>query len=219
MELSKIAGTLDTPVNYHRLMKGPLDDREVFATLDDLMEYCNNGACYDGQRVVVVDPVIGTFVEYVIVNNIPIIDLRGSEPIFFKNGTDIYMLLFEENLVNGQKWGKNIWFSLEEGRYNILSQTAIFKINNNYYYNYNIIDKIKNTTTNGNHTDSKNIFKDNGTGMACNVNNNINLNKLIIGSYTAIDNNNTDKIVRLWIRANNYYDAYNIFREGDLANG
>ena len=131
MELSKIAGTLDTPVNYHRLMKGPLDDREVFATLDDLMEYCNNGARYDGQRVVVVDPIIGTFVEYVIVNNIPIIDLRGSEPIFFKNGTDIYMLLFEENLIDGQKWGKNIWFSLEEGRYNILSQTAIFKINNN----------------------------------------------------------------------------------------
>lgn len=44
----------DTPVGFHRLYKSPLDDREVFTSNDDLINYCKSGAAYAGQHVAVV---------------------------------------------------------------------------------------------------------------------------------------------------------------------
>jgi len=120
--------SLDTLMSYHRLKKGPLDDSEIFSSVKDLMNYCTNGACYNGQRVAVDN---GNFiVEYVIRNNIPIIDMKGSEPIF-KSGfnfsedsnTSYGLLAFEgkaSNIINSNN------FIFDEDNLNILSQLEIF---------------------------------------------------------------------------------------------
>lgn len=41
----------DTPVGFHRVLDGPLDDHEVFTSNEDLLDYCKNGTAYHGQRV------------------------------------------------------------------------------------------------------------------------------------------------------------------------
>jgi len=43
----------DTPVGFHRLNPGGLDDREVFASNEALFYYINNETAYHGQRVLV----------------------------------------------------------------------------------------------------------------------------------------------------------------------
>ncbi len=107
--------SLDTLMSYHRLKKAPLDDTEVFTDLRDLMDYCETGASYDGQRVSVLNGNLG-LVEYVIKNNIPIIDMKGSEPIFktitFKGDSSAShgILIYEYN--SGELFNENDVFCL-----------------------------------------------------------------------------------------------------------
>lgn len=123
--------SLDSVMSRHRLMRAPLDDSEIYASLSDLMNYCKNGACYDGQRVAVVDNNLG-LIEYTIKNNIPIINLRGSEPIFnslnFNGDTSESrgMLIYENNLSGA--WEQNSVFCLQDGSLCLLSQLEIFRI-------------------------------------------------------------------------------------------
>lgn len=122
--------SLDTAMSYHRLKRASLDDREVFTNLRDLMDYCDKGARYDGQRVVVTNE-LGT-VEYVIKNNIPIINMRGSEPIFKNitfygdNYTSHGLLIYEHNY--GNVWDQNEVFIFDESKLCIISQLEIFGI-------------------------------------------------------------------------------------------
>ena len=128
---------LSTPISYHRLNRNPLDDSEVFNNLRDLMDYCDTGARYDGQRVVVLNDNLKP-VEYVIKNNIPLIDMKGSEPIF-KSGITFSgesvqshgLLIYEDNNSNGNIWSKDDVFILSEGKLCLLNQLEIFRINNN----------------------------------------------------------------------------------------
>lgn len=123
--------SLDTALSRHRLMRAPLDDREVFANLRDLMDYCKDGARYDGQRVVVLNDTLGS-VEYTIKNNIPMINMRGSEPIFkslYFSGDSSEshgILIYENNL--GGTWQQSEVFSLNEGKLCLLNQLEIFRI-------------------------------------------------------------------------------------------
>ena len=123
--------SLDTPISYHRLKRAPLDDREVFTDLRSLMDYCKDGARYDGQRVVVLNNELGS-VEYTIKNNIPMINMRGSEPIFksitFSGDSSAThgMLIYENNL--GGIWEQNEVFILNEGKLCLLNQLEIFRI-------------------------------------------------------------------------------------------
>ena len=43
----------DTPIGFHRLYKAPLDNTERFSSNAELLEYCNSGSAYLGQRVVI----------------------------------------------------------------------------------------------------------------------------------------------------------------------
>jgi hypothetical protein len=123
--------SLDTTMSYHRLKRAPLDDMEVFNNLRELMDYCNNGARYDGQRVVVLNGSLGS-VEYNIKNNIPIINMRGSEPIFksitFSGDSSAThgLLIYENNL--GGIWGQNEVFTFNESKLCMLNQLEIFRI-------------------------------------------------------------------------------------------
>ena len=123
--------SLDTAMSYHRLKRASLDDREVFTDLRSLMDYCKDGARYDGQRVVVLNDSLGS-AEYNIKNNIPIINMRGSEPIFksitFSGDSSAThgILIYENNL--GGIWEQNEIFTFNEGKFCILNQLEIFRI-------------------------------------------------------------------------------------------
>ena len=125
--------SLDTALSYHRLKKAPLDDREVFTSLRNLMDYCATGASYDGQRVVVVDN--NRIVEYTIKGNIPMIYMMGSEPIFRQmtfSGDSLSsygMLIYEYNMLNSEySWNSGDIFSVRQGRLCLMSQAEIFRI-------------------------------------------------------------------------------------------
>lgn len=49
-----MANYLDTPIGIHRLIRAPYDDREIFESVEDLLEYCESGAYYTGQKVAVI---------------------------------------------------------------------------------------------------------------------------------------------------------------------
>lgn len=123
--------SLDTAMSYHRLKRAPLDDMEVFIDLRALMDYCKDGARYDGERVAVLNGTLG-LVEYSIKNSIPMINMRGSEPIFKSitfNGDSSAthgMLIYENNL--GGIWDQSEVFSFNEGRFCIINQLEIFRI-------------------------------------------------------------------------------------------
>lgn len=123
--------SLDTAMSYHRLKRTPLDDMEVFNDLRSLMDYCKDGARYDGQRVVVLNDTLG-LVEYNIKNNIPIINMRGSEPIFKSitfsgdSAESHGMLIYENNI--GGIWEENEVFSFNEGKLCLINQLEIFRI-------------------------------------------------------------------------------------------
>lgn len=123
--------SLDTAISRHRLMRASLDDREVFANLRDLMDYCKDGARYDGQRVVVLNDALSS-VEYNIKNSIPMINMRGSEPIFksitFSGDSSAThgMLIYENNL--GGAWEQNEVFTFNESKFCLLNQLEIFRI-------------------------------------------------------------------------------------------
>lgn len=126
--------SLDTAMSYHRLKRSPLDDREVFTNLRDLMDYCKDGARYNGQRVVVMatDGNHQYPIEYCIVDNIPLIDMRGSEPIFKTIGfsgdasATHGMLIYEHNM--GEIWRQNQVFCFDEANFCLLNQIEIFRI-------------------------------------------------------------------------------------------
>ena len=123
--------SLDTAMSYHRLKRAPLDDMEVFTDLRALMDYCKDGARYDGQRVVVLNNTLGS-VEYTIKNNIPMINMRGSEPVFKTitfsgDSSESHGLLIYENNLGGV-WNQNEVFSFNEGKFCIINQLEIFRI-------------------------------------------------------------------------------------------
>lgn len=140
--------SLDTAMSYHRLKKSPLDDSEVFSNTILLMDYCDNGACYNGQRVSVIND--SGIVEYTIKNNIPIIDMRGSEPIFKEINNGKWMLIYEYNSSGNNEFfgGTTYKLRFEEGKFCIMNQIEIFRlvdVNGNKTYKFHI-ERLKRDT-------------------------------------------------------------------------
>lgn len=138
--------SLDTMMSYHRLMKTPLDDSMVFSNLSDLMDYCDTGACYNGQRVSVCDANDIT-VEYTIKKYgekyFPIIDTKGSELIFkdINDNGEYWLLVYEYNSKPGNEFGQKDVFSFDEEKLCIISQLEIFRLFNfsdNKYFEFHI---------------------------------------------------------------------------------
>lgn len=124
--------SLSTPMSYHRLNRNPLDDMEVFSNLRDLMNYCDTGARYDGQRVAVLNDEF-SIMEYVIKNNLPMIDMKGSEPIFRSNITFSGDAAASHGLLIYQHNGNGLWnqsdvFCTDENKLSLINQLEIFRI-------------------------------------------------------------------------------------------
>lgn len=80
---------LSTPMGIHRVMKEPYDDREVFESMNDLWDYCKNGARYNGQKVACIIGTPGENKGYVqnftICQDFPIINLNNGEIVIDKD--------------------------------------------------------------------------------------------------------------------------------------
>ena len=91
----------DTPVGFHRVLDGPLDDHEVFTSNEDLLDYCKNGTAYHGQRVLLTYD--GLYDQPCTIKRgrstnrntlIPIVELpSGIELITYENNDEIYGLV------------------------------------------------------------------------------------------------------------------------------
>lgn len=110
-----------TPMGIHRLMAEPYDDREIFTTVSDLIDYCEKGACYDGQRVVCINgyntnnyiPAVQEFTikKYLsdITNNIykfkPIIKLDNIELVWkYLDGNNYLQIYYYNAFINNKKY-------------------------------------------------------------------------------------------------------------------
>ena len=141
--------SLDTMMSYHRLKRSPLDDSEIFTCLADLMDYCETGACYNGQQVSVSDR-NNIVVKYTIKEYngcyYPIIDTKGSELIFNDIDGEQWLLVYAYNTTCGTRWYKNEVFTFDEEKLCILSQLEIFRLHDyetgNKYFEF-LIDRQK----------------------------------------------------------------------------
>ena len=224
--------SLDTAMSYHRLKRAPLDDMEVFSDLRSLMDYCKDGARYDGQRVVVLNDTLGS-VEYSIKNNIPIIDMKGSEPIFksitFKGDSSAsHGLLIYENNMSGL-WNQNEIFTFNEGRFCLLNQLEIFRIldaSSNKSFKFYIERQTRNTDTvyTATWTQNFNPYID-ASGNSISTSAGAAISAMVFGSTTNgwLKTNNSDivlmprtqagitqedkYITKIYIKAEDYYQA------------
>lgn len=225
--------SLDTLMSYHRLKKAPLDDREVFNNLRDLMDYCKDGASYDGQRVVVLNDTLGS-VEYTIKNNIPIIDMRGSEPIFKSitfdgDSSETHGLLIYENNLGGV-WSKDDVFIFNDGKMCLLNQLEIFRIldaagNKSFKFYMERMTRDTNTVLTRSWIQSYNPYIDGNRNYVNNATSGASINEI---SFYATDSgwlrcSNTDiylmprinlsletedlYITKIYVKAEDYYQA------------
>lgn len=226
--------SLDTLMSYHRLKKAPLDDSEIFNNLSDLMDYCNNGACYDGQRVAVLNENLAGVgaIEYVIKNNIPIIDMKGSEPIFidgiiFKNDATYSKAMLIYEFIEGSNFSSNDVFCLDYDKYCIISQLEIFRIldatgNKTFKFYLERHDKEKNTSLVRYWIQNYNPFTD-GFSNPITQSPNGNISKMSFipndlnnflktedSNISLMPSNNNDSgiITRIYVKAEDYYQAW-----------
>lgn len=117
MELNDRKYHVSTPMGIHRLMAEPYDDREIFTSVSDLINYCKDGACYDGQRVICINgyntnKYIYHSQEFIIKKYIsesssdnnptsysymPIIKLNNNELKWLQIGDDHYLQIYYYN--------------------------------------------------------------------------------------------------------------------------
>lgn len=226
--------SLDTMTSYHRLKRASLDDREVFTDLRSLMDYCKDGARYDGQRVVVLNDTLGS-VEYTIKNNIPIINMRGSEPIFKSitfNGDSSAthgMLIYENN--QAAPWDSNEVFTFDYGKLCLINQLEIFRIldaTGNKSFKFYIerqtrrTDELYTATWNQNY----NPYID-GVNKTINTSSGATITEMAFsnntdGKWVVVNNSNFDimpkvsgsaareylYITRIYVKAEDYYQAW-----------
>lgn len=225
---------LSTPTTFHRLNRKPLDDSEVFSNLRDLMNYCNSGARYNGQRVVVDDG--SKSMEYLIKNNIPMIDTKGNDLIFEKitfsgDAAESHGLLIYYNniLSGGSPWTVDDVISFDESKLSLLNQIEIFRIldaakNSTFKFFMETITRngvssayIWNQTYNPYIDTNGHAF---GTGAGNQINQIIykpsgdylisspNTSRYIMPASAAAVNAEANKITKLYIKAEDYYNAY-----------
>lgn len=202
--------SLDTMMSYHRLKRNPLDDSEIFTNLADLMEYCRTGASYNGQRVAVYENNI--LVEYVIKNGIPIIDMKGSEPIFKElnfgtaqtpnNGVGLLIYENTEKVI----WCSNETFKFDDNKLCLLSQLEIFRQTdtNTFYFVYERISKSNRTVI------SKPFASTSIDSIESIINTNSDNDTIKIMPSNENDaNTEANYITKIYIKADNYYNALN----------
>ena len=124
----------DTPVDFHRLTKYPLDDTEVFDDVDSLIEYCSSGAWYTGQHVYTRYDNSGVIIPYTIktYNSVayPIISMDQYiwSHVWYTYNSNHYLLVY---YCNGSTFTNNSQFTIlgnDADRMMMMDTIPIFKI-------------------------------------------------------------------------------------------
>ena len=133
--------SLDTIMSFHRVNSQPLDDSMIFNTIDSMLNYVkNNGAAYNGQKVSVINNY--GIVDYTVCDKIPIIDLKGTEPIFksitFNNTAYASMLIYDSGFNNSSSaWTINELFKISAEKYSLFNQLKVI-CNGSYVFEIDI---------------------------------------------------------------------------------
>lgn len=144
--------SLDTLTSFHRLYATPLDDSIIFNNIDDMLNYVrNNGAAYNGQKVSVVNNY--GIVDYTVCDKIPIIDLKGAEPVFKFinfNGTEYAsMLIYDSGFNNNSSaWTADELFKISAEKYSLFNQLKII-CNDDYTFEIYIGNIVSGIPANG----------------------------------------------------------------------
>ena len=116
----------DTPVGFHRLLTGPLDDHEVFTSNEDLLDYCKNGTAYHGQRVLLTYN--GLYDQPCIIKKGKSINRNNLFPIIeLPSGVELITYNIEEEV-----YGLVCYFN--DGSIYTNNKDILIKFDDNYYF-------------------------------------------------------------------------------------
>jgi hypothetical protein len=206
-------------------MKAPLDDSEVYTSMSSLMEYCKSGTAYDGQKVAVN---LKYFTQDFIIhsdssgNMIPLIQLPNDRLEWKTVGGNHFVLVYYYNR-SGKTFSSTDRFTYIEDPFawSILDMIDIFKEAGATNYTFRLeMDDYAHHESVYNFTQDNpiNVSGPNPSGASANV---TSLGKHASNANAIITSQNTNiflfpknytsagskNIVRLWVRANNYFSA------------
>lgn len=116
---------ISTPMGIHRVMKEPYDDREIFESIDDLMNYCWNGARYNGQKISCImgsEGSNGYYIQNFTINNdFPIADFPNGEIVIKYFSNVPYIMIYCCS-------SKQIMYNKNKEHFNYLSNPSLYSI-------------------------------------------------------------------------------------------
>ena len=189
----------DTPVGFHRLNPGPLDDQEIFTSNADLLDYLKNRTGYHGQRVLLK---YGFYDQQCVFKKgkgntlVPVLELPpGTELIFKLYNNKHYVLVWYFNddtgAIPGNRQDKMICFG-KPYYFSMLPQCSLFaNTNDNINYLLEVNDEVT-PLTQGNPMDV------------------VSSESLRSVMDRGLENMTSGNIVRLWVECDDYYKAVGV---------
>lgn len=214
----------NSPVARHRLMAAPLDDSEVYSSMADLMTYCKSGTAYNGQKVAVN---LKYFTQDFIIrsdsngNMIPLIQLDGDKLQWKTVSGNHFALVYYYNRSN-KTFSLTDRFTYTEDPFawSILDMIDIFKVSgDNFTFRLEMDDYAHHESVyNLTQKNPINVSGPTPSSASANVTsmgkNTSNANGIITTQNRNIflfpknlTSQGSKYIVRLWVQANNYFEA------------
>lgn len=218
-----MGNVLDNPITYHRVMKKPIDDSMVFSSAAELMQYCTNGAVYNGMHTCVNYGNFSREYKVRLVSGVarPVMVTDGFEPFFKTIGGYKYMLVYYHNSDDVYSSSKATLTS-DGFRFCLLDELDIFKDSGNYDFALEVYNRTTGAVTTQTWAQAANpITNPNGVMIAQSAGATITGIKLVTdnsnGYIMTTDSNiylmpkikRTDAI-GLYIKASQYYNAMGV---------
>lgn len=224
---------LSTPIGIHRVMKEPYDDREIFESMDDLWDYCKNGARYDGQKVACILGAAGTgkyIQNFTINNSCPIINLQNGEHIIStgptsSSGINDSILIYNYNPFALNDSADKRMFNSYKGHYNYLDNPSKFSIfslikafrPSSTYNKYTLI--IKEYTTDDITSTEVTIGADELESIINGVEDSVSYSYIISGNThtVTVRTGDSDYQIKIIVENSSNSKTYNLFPKGTSA--
>lgn len=207
---------VSSPLGIHRLIKEPFDDREIFESLSNMINYCKNGTAYNGQKIsCIFKDGNDTYIQnFMVVNNYPIALFNNIDYNIIKEvegqSESYYVLIYYYNPINMENKNMNkpsYNINIDDpNKFSIIGLSDIFKNNN---ANYKLIAKSYNYDENTKEETKSEIIINDITDEDIIYDGNNNVLKIISNNIILYPNINMqeNRIISLYIKANEYVKA------------